>query len=270
LIKEIANRYPIFILVIFGVIISFGILFWKFTLSIRVILCIIVGVLSILIYFRNKSLTETYLSLFLGLLTVFSITWDVNGAIIFTVALFSFYLIILFLSSIKLSSDLETILTQAANFISENNGHAAIYKRLRKIAEQSTHFRQLQLIERAESVRFLVFIRVPIDNFIESIEIIESIKVIYQIHLSEALMYYKNNYLLSIALYGRPSKVADIEKIHTRYNQLSLTPSDFMEIFNYSYSSIIKKTYSIDSYFDKFKNLVDMGYDKNRIIDNLK
>lgn len=269
LLKEIAYRHPIFILILFSVTGLFAFLFLKFAISIKILLCLIVGILSIAIYFKNKSIIETYLSLFLGLLTVFSITWDIKSALIFTTALISFYFIILFISSIKLSSEMETILTQAANFMEDNEEHSIRYNKLHQLAQKPTKYRQLQLIDRAKSVRFLVFIKVQFEQMEEAIKMIESIKVVYQISLDEALEFFRNVYLLINSLENREVLSWDIERIFKGYNQISLTPSDFMMIFKETNYLISLKKYTFDSYFDELKKLVDTGYDKSKIIERL-
>ena len=73
---RLCRQNPLFILV-FIAIVTYGLyMFTKSESRMTFILCVLISIVSILIYSRNNNYAETILSFMLGVLTIFTIKWD--------------------------------------------------------------------------------------------------------------------------------------------------------------------------------------------------
>lgn len=244
-------------------------LFTATTNSTVFILCLIIGFLSIGVYSKNKNFFETMLAFLLGVLTIFSTTWDTEKAIIVGSMFFGFFIIFFAISAVSLSSKIETILTHTSNFITSGN-QKNNYATLNQIVKKKSKYGQLHIEDRAKAVRFLIFIKVPIDDLPESLNILESIKTVYQISLDEALTFYRSIFMLNKRGNFNNFSNLGLELIFSRIIQLPLVPQEFFQIFNSSKTSIYGKHKNIFDYLDEMENLLEQGLDIDSIVEKLK
>jgi hypothetical protein len=236
--------------------------------SVKLTMSILIGVFSIGIYLKNKNFSETILTLFLGLLTVFSIEWTKSNTLIFSGVLFSFIVVYFLISTVKLSSELESILTQTSTFLSIPYNKVYL-KRLNLIVKKQTKYKQLGIIDKAKIARYLVFVQYPLESMTFAIEIIETIKIIYQIPLEAALDFFYSLNQVIIKTNNRNIELYDIDIIHMKLNKLPLTPNEFLEIFKETKMVLISGNLNIDDFFEKLTILIENGNSKKKIIEKL-
>jgi hypothetical protein len=269
LIKEVSSAFP-FMVMFFGFLLYKGYKLFTGTANSTVfILCLIVGVLSIGVYAKNKSFFETMIAFLLGILTIFSITWDTEKAIIVGSMFFGFFILFSALSAVRLSSEIETILTHASNFMQSGN-QKDNFKVLNEIVKQKSKYGQLHIEDRAKAVRFFIFIKVPINDLKASLDIIEILKTVYQISLEESLNFYRSIFILDKRGNYNNVSTLGLELIFSRITQLPLVPQEFFQIFNLSKKSIYNKYNSIFEYLDEMESLLEQGLDIDSIVEKLK
>lgn len=252
----------------FMAIITFGlIMFTKSEQRMTFGLCILISFVSILIYSRNNNYAETLLSFMLGVLTIFTIKWDGYTSKLFIGFYVSVNIIIFFLTSIKLAMRIETELTAAASYIDLDN-FKATYKRLNEISKINTKFNMLGGVERAETVKHLAYMKVPIHEIEESIKNIEMIKVIYQLDLLSSCDFFKTLYYIKL----RSGSLFDITNLLDLIvaKRLPLTPEEFLKILNKTKKEIIQNSFSIVDYLARIDKAVYNGEDIDGIINNIK
>ena len=265
---DLIRKAPLLVVIFFGLLFA-GVYFISTTKdSVKLIMSILIGVFSIGIYVRNKNFSETILTLFLGLLTVFSIEWTKSNTLIFSGVLFSFITVYFLISSVRLSAELESILTQASTFISVKN-HKIYYKQLYKIVKTQTRYKQMGIIEKAKAAKYLVFVQYPIESMAFAIEIIETLKIIYQISLDDALDFFYSINQVIRKTNNRNLNFIDIDNIHVKLNKLPFTPNEFLEIFKETKMVLISGNCNFDSYFENLTKLVENGFSKAKIIEQL-
>lgn len=265
---DLMRKYPMIVVIFFGLL-FLGI--YSISASetpTKLVVSILIGIFSIGIYLKSWNFSETILTLFLGLLTVFSIEWTRTNTIVFTGVLFTFAIIFFLINSVRLHSEVETILTQAASFISVSLS-SFYYKQLYEIASAQTEYKQLGVVDRAKSVRYLVFMSVPIEQLSFAISIIEMIKVVYQVTVEASMKYYFSFY----QILSKKEEVVtynDFEQFHERVNKLQITPDEFLVLFDSTKYSLINGKLTINEYFDALSNALNNGSSREMIIDSFK
>lgn len=264
---RLLRQHPLIFLT-FMAIITFGLLmFTKSEQRMTFGLCVLISFVSILIYTRNNNYAETLLSFMLGVLTIFTITWDNYTSKLFIGFYVSVNIIIFFLTSIKLAMKVETELTAAASYINLNN-FKPTYKELRRISKIDTKYNILGGLERAETIKYLAYMKVPLTEIAESIKNIELIKVIYQLELKSSCDFFKTLYYIKQRSNSFFSITNLLDLIVAK--RLPLTPEEFLTILNQTKKEIIQNSFSISNYLDIIDESVIDGEDIDGIVNNLK
>ena len=264
---RLLRQHP-FIFLVFMAIITFGlVMFAKSEQRMTFGLCILITFVSILIYSRNNNYAETLLSFMLGVLTIFTITWDNYTSLLFIGFYVAINIIIFFLTSIRLASKVETKLTTAASFINLKE-HKSTYKKLNKISKVDTQYNILGGVDRAEVIKNLAFMKVPLEEMVESIQNVELINVIFQLNIKDSCDFFKTLYFIKI----RSTTIFNITNLLDLIvdKRLPLTYEEFLEVLNQTKKEIIKNGISIIKYLDLIEESVLNGEDLNGIINYIK
>ena len=264
---RLLRQHPLIFLT-FMAIITFGLLmFIKSEQRMTFGLCVLISFVSILIYTRNNNYAETLLSFMLGVLTIFTITWDNYTSKLFIGFYVSINIIIFFLTSIKLSMKVETELTAAASYINLNN-FKPTYKELNRISKINTKYNILGGLERAKTIKYLAYVKVPLTEITESIKNIELIKVIFQLELKSSCDFFKTLYYIKERSNSFFSITNLLDLIVAK--RLPLTPEEFLTILNQTKKEIIQNSFSVSNYLDIIDASVIDGEDIDGIVNNLK
>ncbi|MGZ2372056.1 hypothetical protein ACXR6G_19970 [Ancylomarina sp. YFZ004] len=264
---RLLRQHPL-IFLIFMALLTFGlIMFTQSEKKMTFGLCILISFVSILIYSKNNNYAETLLSFMLGVLTIFTITWDSYTSKLFVGFYVSVNVIIFYLSTIKLSMKVETELTTAASYIDLKN-HKHTYKQLSRISKRNTKYSMLGSLERAESIKFLAYMKVPINEIEESIQNIELIKVVYQLELKSSCDFFKTLYFIKC----RSNSFFNITNLLDLIvaKRLPLMPAEFLTILNQTKKEIIQNSFSLNEYLAIIDESVINGEDIDGIINNIK
>jgi hypothetical protein len=264
---RLLRQHPL-IFLFFMALITFGlIMFTKSEQRMTFGLCVLISFVSILIYSRNNNYAETLLSFMLGVLTIFTISWDGYTSKLFIGFYVSVNIIIFFLTSIKLASKVETELTAAASFINLKE-HKSTYLKLNKLSKIDTQYNMLGGVERAETIKFLAFTKVPMEEMVESIKNIELINVVFQLDLKSSCDFFKTLYFIK----KRSNSLFNITNLLDLIvaKRLPLMPEEFFAVLNQTKKEIIQNEFSMVKYLDLIDESVFNGEDLDGIINNIK
>lgn len=241
-------------------------IFKVFTLSeglTNAIIGLMIVIMSIVIYYHGTSYAETTLSLIVSLIALFSLSWQSNNhAILFGILFFIYTLLIISIKSIKLSIELESILTKASlnyKYSNENQNHLnqkEIYNKLYQLIKELPDKHQnnnntLTLIDKAISVEYLSLRDYPIKYLYDAFNLIEMIKVVFRIDFYDSIKFYHYLYTIHILRYGS----FDSKLIKKYLDLLVTTPLDFNQL--YSLLNKLKK-YIIEENISIFSLLLDI------------
>lgn len=233
------------------------------------ILCLLIFVVSVGIYAKNKSISETMLTFMIGVLTVFTIDWEEADFRLFMFFYLVFNLMIFVIGSINLAVKKDNILIQAANSLCNEFNYDEIHRRLNKIFDRSTPNNQLAPIERAEVIRFLAFRRIDIDDMLKALSSIEIIKTVWEIDLSKACGVFYTLYVFSYNHFPHKNASKNTIELFNKILTIALPPEQFFELFLKTKKKIISGEMDFETYIKKIKELAINGMDSCEIIEEL-
>jgi len=229
------------------------------------ILCIIISFISMIIYAKSKSYSETALSLILGLFTVFSTQWNSKLFILFISFYTVFNLITFMISAISLAAKKETILLQASLKYRDND-QKSVYKQLDKIASSSSDGNQLGIISRAESIRFLSYRKLDIAYLEDALNVIEMIKTVQQCELSEALTLFYNLYTLDVIGNDNPFTKKRMIRMFDEIVVLPVSHDEFYLLFNKCKKLVLQGKLTFFELMQSIKRHIYNGLDVDEIV----
>jgi len=229
-------------------------------------LCLCIFVVSVIIYIKTNNYGETMLSFILGVLAVFTITWDNDKAWLFIVFYLGVNIFLFFITALKLSMEVEHVLTGAACYIDLKNAKS-IVSELNIICDKPTKGGRLSKTEKAKVIQHLAYMKMPIGEMQEAIEQIEIIKVVYELSIMEACNFYRGIYFIKInsKKYVRISSFLD--KIVDK--RLPIPPHDFVAIFDQTKDLLIKEKLTLNNYLNKIEKFSLEGHSKDKIVNHL-
>ncbi|MCT8335878.1 hypothetical protein NUH30_19480 [Leptospira sp. 85282-16] len=265
LLSFLFRKYPSFLYLFVISLVYFSLLAVSTKQSALLIFSIWVAFFSLLVYIKTKKFSETTFSFFLGLTTVFALDWNEEKATLFAKILFPTLFLYFLIDSLRIAGKNEAILTQAAIFKDLKNSNE-VYKELVKIADEPTQFRQINVIERSEIVRFLVFRKFTMENLRTGIEIVEVIKSLYHINLNKSLCYFWAIYNIIKATENRNMTTEDINDTLFLITNIPLSPAEYTDFIITNRSKIIKSEIKILEINEKIANHISFGFDINDLI----
>ncbi len=264
---KLLRQYP-FIFICCATIIGFGLYFFtKSEARMTFGLCVLISFASILIYARTKNYAETLLSFMLGVLTIFTIEWNKYTSLLFIGFYLSVNVVIFFIRSIQLGIKLESELTTAAVYIDMKNFDST-YKQINKISKLDTKYNALGEVERAEAIKYLAYMKIPVSSMKLALDNIDLIKVVYQVDLKKACDYYKSLFFIQQRTKAFFSITNLLNQISER--RLPLSPEEFLEILQKTKKELIKTKFPLTKYLDLIDISVAEGEDIDGIVACLK
>lgn len=250
-------------------VIILGGCFWAFTKSphqMTFVLCVLISLVSIILYVKTDNYAETLLSFMLGVLTIFTVNWDNYTSKLFILFYIGLNTLLFFISSIRMASKLETILTNAATYIDLEN-FSTVYNKLNAICSRNTKYNNLSIIEKGEIVKYLAYMKIQTTEMPNSILDIELIKVCYQLDLKTSCDFFKIIYFIKYRTHSEWDLNTFISTILNR--RLPIDPLDFIKILEQTKSCLISKKLSLTEYLDKIEKLAFDGYSDENIVATL-
>lgn len=261
--EQLFRKQPVIFLVFIAIL---GICFWEFVKSPHRMtfgLCILISGVSIILYIKTNNYAETLLSFMLGVLTIFTVNWDHYTSSLFVLFYLGINIFLFFISSIRMAAKLETILTSAATYIDLQNFDYT-YKRLDAICHFNTTYKNFSIIDKAETLKYLAYMKVPIEEMYESISNIELIKVCYQLEIATACDFFRVIYFIKYRTNSSIDITAFLDTIVSK--RLPIDPLSFIKILEQTKSCLLSQKLTLLEYLDKIENLAFDGYSDENII----
>jgi len=258
-VSHLVRKFPSFVFIFIVFLLNIALWMSKSNQTALIAYSLGIAFFSVIIFGKTGNFGESALSLILGLLAVFTIEWNNSNSALFALILFPTLFVYFMIDSIKLASKNETILTQAAILIDPNRSKA-IGKELQEIAEPPTKYQQINVIERSEIVRFLVFQRFDLEAIRQYLEYIEVLKVVYQLDLDTANRLFIAIYHIIKNTEKRDVFDIDLDKIVHFVSNTPIPPHDYANVLIEGRTMFIKKGFTISEINNHLKKHVDLGY----------
>lgn len=259
LISYLFKNYPVLLYLFVICILNFCVIVVTTETRALVLYSLGIAIFSIVIYAKTGKFGESALSLFFGLISVFTLEWKYEKAALFAQILFPSLFIYFIIDSIKLSGKSEEILTQAAIFIDYKRVQE-IYKELDNIAKSPTESRQLGVIERSEIVRFLAFHKIPTKDMRSVIEIVEFIKTTYLIDLDLAISTYWSLFNIVKKVENRSILNRDLYEILNVIATVPISPKEYADCIIRNRTEFIKNNYTVQKINESISDHISKGF----------
>lgn len=259
------NFVIIILLIVFGLIYKIAIADEKAIW----VLAILNAFLCIVNYSKNKNLTETTLTLMIGLFTIFTVTWCNEFILIFISSILFFTILSFIISSVQISSKLESIITVAAGYWQNPNDFKTRYGILNEIAKKPTRNHQLSLEERALIVKEMIFDKQPLEAINDAKEIIEGFITILGFPIEEAIINYRMLNNVYIIQNAKPFRFSDMEMLFNFILIAPFGPKSYFDILKSAKKDLVENRISIEKLLQEIRNQSIKYRDIDIIISNI-
>lgn len=225
--------------------------------------------LCLINYAKTKNLTETLLTLMIGLFTIFTVSWTNTFILVFVISILVFTVFSFILSSVQIASKIESIITPAASYLQNGMEFKDKYRILYKEANSPTKNHQLGIVERASVVKELVLAKIPIEYFTSAKEIIEGFITVLGFNLEDSIEKYKLLNRIFLLQKDRYFNFNDIERLFSYILSSSLTPSEYFEVLESVKKKLLEKVEVWERIVQDITNLSISIKDKDLIIEHL-
>lgn len=264
-VKMLSIKFPSFIIIIIIIVFAFIFAIIYSQESFLVVITAIITIICLGNYIINDKWLETSLTFILGIFMIFSINWNRNYSIIFICSYFVFNVLSFIISSIKIASKVEDLLTNAASFVDSSNIDS-IRNNLNEISSSSTKLNQLSNLDKAEAIRYFCIRKLPLKDMEKSLEAVETLNVALKLELIEACKIIFS--FFQISKYCNDATISS--QLLELLNELPFDPTETCRIIGETKSLLISNKMNNSAYVLMIKNDANKGYSAEDIISKMK
>ena len=232
------------------------------------LLCAFITFISVVIYVSSRRLAETTFTFALGLFTVFNVEWGSRESLLFIAFFLVFVAIVFIIMSVRLASQKESILTQAAVHYDPAGDSSKALRDLNAVASATTEHEWLSVLERSEITRYFAFRRVPIDHMKRMMPLVERVAMVAAIPPVQAATFVHILYL-----YVRPSEPGALDQLTPLVSEvlsMPCVPSDFFAVFERTRKYVVSRHTEWDVYIGLIRSSFQRGLSVDDIVRDLK
>jgi len=253
--------YPGAVIALLVLVGFFCFLISRSELASQAVAVLVVFIVSITIYFREKNYSQAILAFVIGLLPALSMLWSPGRLWLFVGGFFilnSFFFIV---ASIRIAASNEQIYKQAAVFATREDP-SVTDKELERLAKRAgTSF--LGPVEKAECVRQLMFRNFPIHHLPEALKSIEKMSVITNIPAQEIASYLIILYPLADTTGVSFGQLDD--RFYLILRDSAATPEEFFEAFRLTRNLVLEGQMNLDTYLSRLSSLLGLGFPPEKL-----
>lgn len=267
LIKELNKLIPGIVLILVSII---SIIIWialQSEILMMGIVVLIVLLSSIVIYSSTRNYGESALALVAGLLTAYTVNWNMYNFILF-VASWSFLTIIVFIiSSINIASRKQEILNNAAIAI----GNGKYKENLKKFSniEKLAGIKMLGPIEKAEIIQSFSFRKLSFDYMVYGMKMIEILFTTTKINHIELA-----NFVVDIYKFFPDidvNKYNDLlDLVYHQIRNSPVSPNDYLSAFNNCRRFVITHNIESEIFLESLTSALQKGFHPSEVADYIE
>lgn len=258
LLKTLYKGMPVLMITFTLLVIYLASLLGNNLSSMMLVLSIVIIICSICVYVKSRNYGEAVLALSAGLLTVYTVEWTKPLYISFIVIWVLFTLVVFLVSSIRLSSRLETIYLEASFSLNGKSGEdKAVRARLQSISS-SVNNSILSPTESAEVLRLLCYRKIPIEKMQISLKWVNIYTAITNIEYLDIASFVVE-IIKSTSFFDTKNKEEDIfEYVYTAMRNAPVSPKEFIEGFQKTRYILVSSKQTI-LFFKTLQQFFDSG-----------
>lgn len=229
-----------------------------------VILTTIILISSIVVYFRYKNYGEAVLALSAGLFTVYTVNWSPSRFISFIIVWIMFTIVIFLITSIKLSSTVESIYLEATLAIKNADYSSDECKKKLQAISDSLEDSIMGPVERAETIKLFAYRKMPLSEMqigLKWVNIFFSLTGISYLTLADFVaVVIKNASILN----SKITVEQIFDYIYSGMEDAPVTPQEYIEMFQKTRHFLIRYK-NIVLYFNTLNSYFNSGISPNDI-----
>jgi len=262
---EFCEKHPCFVFVFWFLIILSAIVLYITPFQSIAIACFTVTAISVLIYANTGNYAETGLAFIIGLFTAFTVDWTPGKLMLFCFFSVLFVILIAAIYIIRIIWRADDILNDAANRLHLDND--AERKQLDALCSKMINYFYVHydLIEQAESIRYLSSRKVPLTHLKELHNVIRLITTESDLSASKATDLV---YTLWLS-FGGDSQIEWMQHYHRFWDKarsLECLPSEFYVIYKGTRKYLIAKLITHDKYMEYISSKTRIGLTPEEIV----
>jgi len=239
----------------------FGFLLSRSELVSQASAVLIIFLVSVAIYAKERNYAQAILAFVVGLLPALSMTWSPGRFWLFVGGFVVLNGLFFILNAIRIAGENEHIYIQAAVF-AEGSDATVTAKRLEKLA-QKANVSSLGAITRAECVRQLMFRNFPIEHLPAALKSIETLSTATGLAPRDIAAYMVILYPLVDATRVGFSRLDDLFYLTLRDS--AATPEEFFEAFRVTRNLVLSGQMNLDTYLARLSDLLGLGLGPDEI-----
>lgn len=217
-----------------------------------ILLTFVIFISSMAVYFKSKNYGEAVLALSAGLFTVYTVNWNYNLVVGFVVVWGAFTIIVMLVTTVKMTAQLEDIYLDAVYAIkTKNEDNKTVEKKLRGIAN-SLQKTTLGPIEKAEIIRNFAFKKLSISDMEVGLKWVSVFYVLIRIDY----LVLADFVIVVIKQTRSHQNVISIDRIfdyiYEGMRSAAASPTEYIDVFGVSKHHLMKCN-NVINYFDALK-----------------
>jgi len=234
---------------------AFGFLLSRSELVSQAAAVVIIFLVSVAIYAKERNYVQAILAFVVGLLPALSMTWSPGRFWLFVGGFVVLNGLFFILNAIRIAGENEHIYIQAAVF-AEGSDATMTAKKLEKLA-QKANVSSLGAITRAECVRQLMFRNFPIEHLPAALKSIETLSTVTGLAPRDIAAYMVILYPLADATGIGFSRLDD--RLYLALRDSAATPEEFFEAFRVTRNLVLSQKMELDAYLKELSALLGLG-----------
>jgi hypothetical protein len=222
---------------------------------------VIIFLVSIAIYAKERNYAQAVLAFVVGLLPALSMTWSPGRFWLFVGGFVVLNGLFFVLNAIRIAGENEHIYNQAAVF-AEGSDHTMTAEKLEKLAVNA-NVSSLGAITRAECVRQLMFRNFPIELLPAALKSIETLSTVTGLLARDVAGYMVILYPLADVTGVGFSRLDDLFYLTLRNS--AATPEEFFEAFRVTRNLVLSGQMNLEAYLDRLSELLGLGLGPDEI-----
>jgi len=240
---------------------AFGFLLSRSELVSQAAAVVIIFLVSVAIYAKERNYAQAILAFVVGLLPALSMTWSPGRFWLFVGGFVVLNGLFFVLNAIRIAGEAEHIYTQAAVF-AQGTDTTVTAKKLEKLAKKA-NVSSLGATTRAECVQQLMFRNFPMEHLPAALKSIETLSTVTGLAPKDIAAYMVILYPLANAAGVSFSRLDDL--LYLTLRDSAATPEEFFEAFRVTRSLVLTGSMDLQSYLNRLSALLGSGYSPSEI-----
>jgi len=229
---------------------------------------LIVVVVAIIVFGKTKSYGEAALALVAGLLPALTVEWTPPLFAGFVAAWLLFSVAALLIASVRLAAISEELFVQAALSMADPSSQSKSIERQLKAIADSTEYKVIGPLRRAEVLRHFAFRGLPIEAMSSALKATEMLATITKVDNLKIASMFADMYLVAIQS-GEDVDMTSLDHVYEIIRTCPASPKEFIEAFQDAKRLVLAGDMSFTVLLDQIRQSLAVGIPPSEMYQHL-